>query len=40
MRAVVEARLDLAVERGCDAVEPDNVDGWANDNGLALNATE
>jgi hypothetical protein len=40
VRAVMEARLDHAVARGCDGVEPDNVDGYANDNGVGLNATE
>lgn len=33
---IMEARLDLAVEKGCDGVEPDNVDGYANDTGLDL----
>jgi len=27
---IMEARLDLAVTKGCDAVEPDNVDGYQN----------
>lgn len=40
VREVLEARLDLAAESGCDAVEPDNVDGYTNDSGLPLNATE
>ncbi len=40
VRDILEARLDLAFERGCDGVEPDNVDGYANDNGLGLNETE
>jgi hypothetical protein len=40
VRAVVEVRLDRAVESDCDAVEPDNVDGYQNDSGLPLNATE
>jgi len=40
VRAIMAARLDLAVDRGCDGVEPDNVDGYANDSGLPLNATE
>jgi len=31
-------RLDLAVEKGCDGVEPDNVDGWTNDTGFTLTA--
>ncbi len=38
VRKVMTARLDLARTKGCDAVEPDNVDGYANDNGLGLTA--
>jgi len=30
--------LDLAAQRGCDGVEPDNVDGYSNDNGFGLTA--
>jgi len=40
VRQVMLDRLDLAVSRGCDGVEPDNVDGYANRNGVGLNATE
>lgn len=40
VRELMLRRLDLAVARGCDGVEPDNMDGYANDNGLGLNATE
>ena len=40
VRDLAEGRLDLAAARGCDAVEPDNVDAYANDHGLGLNATE
>lgn len=29
-------RLDSAVDKGCDGVEPDNVDGFANDSGFDL----
>jgi endo-alpha-1,4-polygalactosaminidase (GH114 family) len=36
VRSILEARLDLAVERGCDGVEPDNVDGFANATGFPL----
>mmetsp|Transcript_3926 Transcript_3926/g.2649 ORF Transcript_3926/g.2649 Transcript_3926/m.2649 type:complete len:108 (-) Transcript_3926:430-753(-) len=25
---IMEKRMDLAVEKGCEGVEPDNVDGW------------
>jgi hypothetical protein len=40
VREIMAARLELAVQRGCHGVEPDNVDGYANRNGLGLNATE
>jgi hypothetical protein len=40
VRALVRARLDRAVKRGCDAVEPDNVDGYANDTGFPLTAAD
>ncbi len=36
VRTVLAARLDHAVTRGCDAVEPDNVDGYLNDTGFDL----
>lgn len=36
VRAVMSARLDFAAERGCDGVEPDNMDGYANDTGFDL----
>lgn len=32
----MQARLDLAVSKKCDAVEPDNIDGYQNRNGLGL----
>ncbi len=37
---VMLARLDLAVEKGCDGVEPDNVDGYANATGFPLTADD
>jgi len=40
VRAIMRDRLDVAVDRGCAGVEPDNVDGYTNDSGLPLNATE
>jgi hypothetical protein len=33
---IMEARLDLAVQKACDGVEPDNVDGYANNTGFPL----
>jgi hypothetical protein len=37
---IMEARLDLAVEKGCDGVEPDNVDGYSNRTGFPLSAED
>lgn len=33
---VMTARLDLAVQKRCDGVDPDNVDGYANETGFPL----
>lgn len=33
-------RLDLAVAKGCDGVEPDNVDGFLNATGFELTGTD
>lgn len=40
VRQIMTARLDLAAAKGCDGVEPDNMDGYANDNGLGLSADD
>ncbi len=40
VRSVMKARLDLAVTKDCDAVEPDNVDGFANDSGFPLTGAD
>jgi hypothetical protein len=40
VRNIMKARLDLAAAKGCDGVEPDNVDGYTNDNGLGLTAAQ
>lgn len=40
VRTLMTDRLDYAVERGCDGVEPDNVDGYANVSGFPLTAAE
>lgn len=37
---VMRARMDLAVAKGCDGVEPDNVDAYANDSGFTLTAAQ
>lgn len=38
VRDIMKARLDLAKAKGCDGVEPDNVDGYTNNPGFPLNA--
>ncbi len=37
---IMRARLDLAVQRGCDGVEADNVDGFENPTGFPLTAAD
>lgn len=39
VRTIMTKRLDLAKSKGCDGVEPDNVDGYINKPGFALTAT-
>ncbi|MET0155040.1 MAG: endo alpha-1,4 polygalactosaminidase [Rickettsiales bacterium] len=36
VRSIMKKRMDLAVQKKCDAVDPDNVDGYSNENGLSL----
>ncbi len=38
--AIMLARLDRAVQKGCDGVEPDNVDGFANATGFPLTSVD
>jgi len=35
---VMLSRLDLAAEKGCDGVDPDNVNGYVNDTGFDFDA--
>ena len=37
---IMLTRMDTAVSKGCDGVEPDNVDGYANDSGFELTAND
>ncbi|WP_414691363.1 endo alpha-1,4 polygalactosaminidase [Noviherbaspirillum sp.] len=39
VRQIMQKRLDLAKAKGCDGVEPDNVDGYTNNSGFPLNAS-
>ncbi|CAG8979998.1 hypothetical protein HYALB_00005171 [Hymenoscyphus albidus] len=36
VRTIMKARLDLAKSKGCDGVDPDNVDVYSNYNGLGI----
>lgn len=33
---IMARRMDLAVEKGCDGIEPDNIDGYQNRTGFPL----
>ena len=37
---LIGARLDMAVAKGCDAVEPDQDNGWENDPGFPITREE
>ena len=40
VRNIMKTRLDLAKQKGCDGVDPDNVDGYTNDTGLPLTSDD
>ena len=40
LASVMRARLDLATQKGCDGVEPDNMDGYTNNTGFSLSAID
>lgn len=40
VQSIMLSRLDLALQKGCDAVEPDNMDGYTNNPGFNLSATD
>ncbi|MEK7184477.1 MAG: endo alpha-1,4 polygalactosaminidase [Patescibacteria group bacterium] len=40
LRPIMQSRMDLAVEKKCDGVDPDNVDGYTNDTGFPLAAAD
>ncbi|KAH6983619.1 glycoside hydrolase superfamily [Ilyonectria sp. MPI-CAGE-AT-0026] len=40
VRKIMKKRIKLAADKGCDAIDPDNVDGFQNDNGLDLTAED
>ena len=36
VRSIMATRLDMAEQKGCDGVDPDNIDGYDNKNGIGL----
>jgi hypothetical protein len=40
VRSIMQDRLDLAVEKNCTGVEPDNVDGYINNPGFDFTAQD
>ena len=40
VRKIMAQRMDLAKSKGCDALEPDNVDGYSNKSGFPLTAQD
>ncbi|UNI15646.1 hypothetical protein JDV02_002157 [Purpureocillium takamizusanense] len=40
VRRIMSKRIAYAAQTGCDAIDPDNVDGYQNDNGLGLTAND
>jgi hypothetical protein len=40
VRSIMQQRLNMAVEKGCTGVEPDNVDGYSKDTGINLSAED
>lgn len=40
VRSIMQRRLDKAVEKSCDGVEPDNVDGYTNSPGVNFTAAD
>jgi hypothetical protein len=37
---IIESRMDLAVQKGCDGVDPDNLDGYENKTGFPLTGND
>ena len=40
VKRIMKLRLDLAKQKGCNGVEPDNMDGYVNDTNIALTAND
>ena len=40
VREIMKKRLEQAVQKGCDGVEPDNVDGYRHSTGFSIHSSE
>jgi hypothetical protein len=40
LQPIMTARMDLAVQHGCDGVGIDNLEGWANNTGFTITAAQ
>jgi hypothetical protein len=40
LQPIMEGRFDLAVEKGCDGVDPDNLNGYDNETGFPIKASD
>jgi hypothetical protein len=40
VRTIMKSRMDLAMQKACDGVEPDNVDGYTNNTGFSLTSAD
>lgn len=40
VQGLMSARMDIAVQKGCDGLEPDNVDGFSNSTGFPLTGND
>ena len=40
VKTIMTARINLAVSKGFDAIEPDNIDGYSNSTGFPLTASD
>jgi len=40
LQPILDGRFDLAVKKGCDGIDPDNLDGYENETGFPINASD
>ncbi len=40
LKPIMQERMDLAVSKGCHAIDPDNVDGYTQDSGFSIKSSD